>query len=214
MLTAAYWRTDETHPAGKSMHYYIVVIVIALLMLAIYRYHGDRRREQFIRAYPFPPSIKDKLRTRYPHLDDTQLSKVIRGLRDYFSICNSAGSRMVSMPSQVVDVAWHEFILFTRNYAQFCQRGLGRFLHHVPAEAMTTPTLAQTGIKRAWRLACKREGLDPANASRIPLLFALDQELNIPDGFRYVANCRGADGRTCGCGGNGCSSCSSGCGGD
>jgi hypothetical protein len=33
-----------------------------------------------------------------------------------------------------VDWMWHTFILFTRDYAEFCQRYFGFFLHHVPAE--------------------------------------------------------------------------------
>ncbi|MGB0525636.1 MAG: glycine-rich domain-containing protein [Flammeovirgaceae bacterium] len=35
-------------------------------------------------------------------------------------------------PSMVVDLAWHEFILCTRLYAQFCQENFGRFIHHTP----------------------------------------------------------------------------------
>jgi hypothetical protein len=77
------------------------------------------------------------------------------------------------MPSQVVDDAWHEFILFTRQYQQFCERGLGRFLHHTPAEAMRSPTDAQDGIKRAWRLACRRDGIDPKAPQSLPLLLRL-----------------------------------------
>ncbi len=51
------------------------------------------------------------------------------------------------MPSQVVDDAWHEFILFTRAYQQYCNKALGRYLHHTPAEAMDSPTIAQEGNK-------------------------------------------------------------------
>ncbi|MCG8917511.1 hypothetical protein L6E12_17140 [Actinokineospora sp. PR83] len=35
-------------------------------------------------------------------------------------------------PSELVDVGWHTFILHTRDYAQFCHRIAGRFIHHVP----------------------------------------------------------------------------------
>lgn len=35
-------------------------------------------------------------------------------------------------PSLPVDLAWHEFILFTRKYASFCQEKFGRFIHHHP----------------------------------------------------------------------------------
>jgi hypothetical protein len=37
-------------------------------------------------------------------------------------------------PSALVDLGWHAFILHTRDYAAFCQRLAGRFLHHVPVE--------------------------------------------------------------------------------
>lgn len=35
-------------------------------------------------------------------------------------------------PSEWVDIGWHVFILFTREYAEFCEQIAGRFLHHVP----------------------------------------------------------------------------------
>lgn len=68
---------------------------------------------------------------------------------------------MIAMSSQVVDVAWYEFILFTRAYQAFCQKALSRFLHHMPAEAIKQAGKGQDGIKRAWRLAYEREGMHP-----------------------------------------------------
>ncbi|MFC9971659.1 glycine-rich domain-containing protein [Spirillospora sp. NPDC127200] len=37
-------------------------------------------------------------------------------------------------PSETVDIGWHAFILHTREYAEFCQRVAGRFVHHAPNE--------------------------------------------------------------------------------
>ena len=130
-------------------------------------------------------------------------------------MCNVGKRNMVAMPSQVVDDAWHEFILFTRAYKSFCKKSLGRFLHHTPTEAMKTPTLAQEGIKRAWRLACAKEHISPSSPTRLPLIFAIDAMLNIPNGFTYTLNCQDrrspayADGYCAGHIG-----CSSGCAGD
>ncbi|MFF5023771.1 glycine-rich domain-containing protein [Streptomyces collinus] len=43
-------------------------------------------------------------------------------------------------PSKLVDSGWHAFILHTVDYAEFCQRVAGRFVHHVPTdEADETP---------------------------------------------------------------------------
>jgi len=52
-------------------------------------------------------------------------------------LARSAVSKVQSAPSRRVDLAWHEFILFTKDYAKFCQDHFGRFIHHVP-----TPRLA------------------------------------------------------------------------
>jgi len=123
--------------------------------------------------------------------------------------------RMVAMPSPVVDEAWHEFILFTRSYRTFCRKALGRFLHHTPTEALSASTLAQEGIKRAWRLACAKESISPSRPTRLPLIFAIDSMLNIPNGFTYSLNCQDKNSPTYGdgyCAGH--IGCSSGCAGD
>lgn len=38
----------------------------------------------------------------------------------------------ITTPLLVLDEMWHTFILFTRPYAEFCQRYCGRFVHHMP----------------------------------------------------------------------------------
>lgn len=35
-------------------------------------------------------------------------------------------------PAPAIDDFWHEFIVHTRSYSEFCDRHLGRFLHHEP----------------------------------------------------------------------------------
>lgn len=42
---------------------------------------------------------------------------------------------VVGMYSARVDEAWHAFLLYTREYADFCDRYLGRFLGHTPRNA-------------------------------------------------------------------------------
>lgn len=37
-------------------------------------------------------------------------------------------------PTALVDIGWHTFLLHTRDYADFCHRVAGRFLHHVPTD--------------------------------------------------------------------------------
>lgn len=197
-----------------SIELVVFLFIISGLFYLFIR--GKRARKlAYIQSYKFHPSLGKKVQDKYPHLTDEQIDIVFDGLRDYFYVCNQAQRRMVSMPSQVIDVAWHEFILFTRTYKSFCNKAIGRFLHHTPTEAMKTPTLAQDGIKRAWRLACAKEKIKPSNPVRLPLLFAIDGMLNIEDGFKYSLNCKDKSSPLYGdgyCAGH--IGCASGCGGD
>lgn len=145
-------------------------------------------RRRYLNAYALPKGVMERFRIKHPELTPAQESLVCEGLRQYFQICGKAGRRFVSMPSQVVDDLWHEFILFTRNYQHFCTRAFGRYLHHTPAEAMS-PDLPRAGIQRAWKVACQLEGIDAKQPSRLPLLFALDGQLGIANGFVYALDC-------------------------
>lgn len=216
-----------------------IFISAAVLALIYFAVRANKARQlKYIAHYHFHKGIRHKLSQKHPHLTGQQLDLVFQGLKDYFRICHRAKNRMVSMPSQVVDDAWHEFILSTRFYEKFCNKALGRFLHHTPAEAMSTPTLAKDGIKRCWRLACALEQINPKKPVRLPLIFAIDGLLNINNGYVYQLDCKknstgaycaGHIGCSSGCGGSSCGSgdasdsgdsdsgdssgCSSGCGG-
>ncbi|RDH46244.1 glycine-rich domain-containing protein [Zooshikella ganghwensis] len=168
----------------------IGVIVIAVIFFVINHKVKKVQQLNYIERYRFQNALKMKVSKKYPQLDREQLKLVFEGLRDYFWMCHKANSQMVAMPSQVVDDAWHEFILFTRAYSQFCKMAIGQFLHHTPTEAMKSSTDATEGIKRAWRLACAREEINPKYPAQLPLIFAIDTMLDIPNGFRYVLDCK------------------------
>ncbi len=199
-----------------------VAIGIALFAVAglfvLRRQRSKVAARHYIDHFDFLALLDQRLAARRPELTPEQRYDVFEGLRDWFAINLAAGRRRLSMPSQVVDDAWHEFILFTKNYQTFCRRGLRRFLHHVPAEAMSSPTDAQAGLKRCWRQACRHEGIDPKAPTKLPRLFAIDGTMGIVGGFVYQLDCLAAGaagaGNYCathiGCGGSCGSSCSSG----
>lgn len=207
-----------------------LLLILLVVATALWRKWGRQRRKGYIEAFPYQGMLDRRLAEKRPELSEHQRGEVFAALADYFAICNIAGRRMVAMPSQAVDDAWHEFILFTRQYDKYCRLAFGRFLHHTPAEAMSTPTQASDGLRRAWRLACRREGIDPQKPARLPRLFAIDASLGIAGGFVYHLDCMAArhtgdasgycaSHMGCGSGGSdGCSvdsggGCSSGCGG-
>jgi hypothetical protein len=164
-------------------------LLLVITVIVIYRKWRYQSRQQFLDQYQVPDAVVDRFRLKHPTLSGAQEASVRAGLQQYLQICQRARGRFVSMPSQVVDDLWHDFILFTRHYRDFCDKAFGRFLHHTPVEAMSSPHLATAGIRRTWFHACHIEGIDPKQPDRLPLLFALDAQLGIAQGFIYTLNC-------------------------
>lgn len=203
------------------MRYVLLLAALALgAALALHlRRARYRRRQAYIRRYVFPPGLYEKVMRRHPQLRLADMEVVILGLRQFFMAHLRSGRQFVSMPSQIADEVWHEFILYTRHYQQFCDSAFGGFMHHTPAVALGGSQQGDAGLRRCWRHVCQEENIDPATPSRLPLLFALDARFAIANGFTYVPDCGGVrrEGRqasdgTVYCGGD-LSSPGSGCGG-
>jgi hypothetical protein len=157
-------------------------------MLSLFRRSSRRRagldrRRLYIESYSFPAALREKLEA-HPDLDlsGTQISLVLDGLRTWFVACLYADGKTLGMPSQAVDIAWHEFILMTREYQSFCDEAFGYYLHHSPEETMDE---AMPAALRRTLLTTEREPMLPGYLG-IPFLFALDSELGLPDGRSWT----------------------------
>jgi hypothetical protein len=150
-------------------------------------------RRQFIREARLPPFLAGKLRAAHPGLSQRDAELVLRGLRQFFMAHLRSGRKFVAMPSKVVDTAWHEFILHTQGYQNWCKAAFGGMLHHSPAEVLGKDPKRNDGLRRSWYWACKEESIDPRTPARLPLLFALDVKFGIPGGFDYVPDCKAVD---------------------
>jgi hypothetical protein len=159
-------------------------------MASLRRKAAAQRRNAFIRAYEWPPGLLEKLRMKRRWFSSKNEARVAEGLRQFFLAHQMSGGKYVVMPSQVVDDLWHEFILYTRAYSDFCDKAFGGFLHHMPALALSPERRASNeGLRRVWFWCCRQEKIDAVRPDRLPLLFALDKELNIADGFHYTRDC-------------------------
>ena len=170
---------------------YVLTAILAFVLLAVWQNWREMKRADFIRSHPLPVGLFEKLRAKHPNLQQKECQLVAHALRAFFLAHLKSGRKYVSMPSQVADDLWHEFILYTKEYAEFCNKAFGRFMHHVPAAVLGGSAASNAGLRRCWWYACKEENINPAKATRLPLLFALDAKLDIPGGFRYIADCAG-----------------------
>lgn len=197
----------------KGIALLLGVLAVLAVLGTVWRRYRSRSRRVFIDGYAFAPHLRDAVRSIWPQLDERALRDIEKGLRQFFRVSLAADGQKVAMPSKAADALWHALILDTARYQFFCRKAFGRLLHHTPAEVMRAQAHGAEPLRRAWRLSCRDEGLDPRQAAALPLLFALDSALAIPGGFRYVPDCSrvATDGAWCG---NelGCSS--SGCGAD
>ena len=180
---------------GVSIGLALVATIVAALL---YRKWLQLRRAEFIRTYRWPAGLLERLEKHRAGLERKDSALVSRGLRQFFVAYLMSGNRFVSMPSQVADDLWHEFILYTREYDRFCRRAFGGFLHHTPAVVLSGHRKSNEGLRRVWWYCCKYENIDPVNPSRLPLLFALDAKLRVADGFVYHPQCEALrrDGQT------------------
>jgi len=174
-------------PPGWTM---TTISVLFMAMLAGHIW-AARERSRLVREAPLPRFLRRKLMDSYPHLSLRDAELVERGLRQFFIACQRSNKRFVAMPSQVVDSMWHEFILHTSAYREWCDLVIGRFIDHVPAEVLGRKASTNDGLRRAWFWACRDESINPRQPSRLPLLFALDAKFAIPGGFVYMADCKG-----------------------
>ena len=120
----------------------------------------------------------------YPHLTDNDIQIILIGLKEYFKLYVIASRRVIIIPSRLIDRAWFEFMQEQQEYDQFCQQAFGFFLQRSPVvEIHNSDT--NNDLKILWTLACEREGIDPNNPNKLPLIFSLDIQFNIDDGFKF-----------------------------
>ena len=183
-----------------------------------------KRRRAFIESYDFPLALRSKLRDKLESEHDIDVA--LDGLRAWYLACLDAPGEMLGMPSRAVDLAWHEMILMTRAYHAFCERAFGHYLHHSPESVMSEPL--EHSLARTLAVV---EGQSVPAAAGVPLLFAVDGQLRVEDGFVWdegdigrlrafqphrhadysgsgFVGCAGSAGAGCGsgggCGGGGC----------
>jgi hypothetical protein len=75
--------------------------------------------------------IATRITREHPEIDRIQAGKIV----DQAVLFVAAAGRYPGMglsPSEAVDLAWDAFILYTREYMDFCARVCGRYVHHTP----------------------------------------------------------------------------------
>lgn len=142
-------------------------------------------------AYQFPTSVRQRFAFEHERLSGDDIGQVEDAARQWFRMAARHPRAKMSMPSAMVDDLWHEMVLHTREYGDFCDTALGHFLHHVPESAMSPADAARNraaGLRATLVFAQQDEHCEP---TVLPLLFRVDRDLGIKGGTHYLADCGG-----------------------
>ena len=65
-------------------------------------------------------------------ISEAEAEDIFTETKKFLYLCQLPG---IFIPDEllIVDEMWHNFILFTKEYQQFCDRHFGRYFHHLPA---------------------------------------------------------------------------------
>ena len=79
-------------------------------------------------AYKHGPLL-DRLQKKLG-VGEEKARQIFEDTKRFLFICGTCNGKW--SPTREIDEGWHNFILFTKDYMEFCERFFGRFIHHVP----------------------------------------------------------------------------------
>lgn len=86
------------------------------------------------------PELMERLKRKL-HLSHEDAVQLFEDVKKYLYLCMIAGKKIA--PTERIDAGWHEFLMFTKDYMDFCTKHFGTFIHHTPA-----PTLGPRPVMR------------------------------------------------------------------
>lgn len=81
------------------------------------------------------PYLAEKLVKRGVAESEAEGAALLQEVKKYLVLSARHEDRSIPMFSRRVDETWHQFVLFTREYAAFSRTFFGRFVHHHPRES-------------------------------------------------------------------------------
>jgi hypothetical protein len=128
-----------------------------------------------------PSALFTRLATRVARetgADHERAERVVRAALAFLVAC-ARNPETPLAPSRAVDEGWHAFVLHTREYADFCERVAGRFIHHAPEDepagepldvaarsGMTAVLMRHSGLPVDEELWSTKDGSCSANCGR------------------------------------------------
>lgn len=152
----------------------------------------------YINDYEIHPAIVqrfvDETNKKFSiHLMDKDVKLTIQALKDFFcAIVMQKGK--VEMVSAIVDELWHVFIIYTKEYSNFCSP-LNQFLHHDPDNLDTwgkegelleiEKNKKNDSTMNIYKIACDIENIMLGDTKRVPRIFSIDSMYSFDEAIKY-----------------------------
>ena len=102
---------------------------------------------EYAKALAFEaPYLIEKLLKDHVVDDHDEAEALFTEVKRYLVLVHTDDTKIWEMYSLRVDEVWHQFILFTREYMDFCQRFFGRYVPHSPSNAPDPKTLKKKEV--------------------------------------------------------------------
>ena len=82
--------------------------------------------------------VVEKLKIKL-NLSPTEAGELFEDTKRYLYLCSVTGKALA--PPFVIDKGWHEFLMYTKDYQEFCLNILGKFVHHTPNPTLRPHTV-------------------------------------------------------------------------
>jgi hypothetical protein len=83
-----------------------------------------------VRAYRHPGLVARIMSEQ--GIGEEEATKQFDDLMIFLYVCGAHRDARPFFPPPLIDEAWHTFLLFTKDYAEFCKKHFGFFIHHSP----------------------------------------------------------------------------------
>lgn len=130
------------------------------------------------------PSLVGRIERKL-HLTQKEAEFLFEDMKRFLAL--AAVTDLPIAPSPAIDNAWHEFLMYTEDYQQFCRDTVGAYIHHRPND-LSGPLPRQT----RERIASDTRGL--AEATFGPLSLNWEYDLDSEDDCGPDINCESAPG--------------------
>src|SRR6266496_5519271 len=108
---------------------------------------GDASKEWIAEVLAFhAPYLEERLVKYEIAANVEEAARLFCEIKKYLILAHIDKRRGYSVSSNRIDAAWHEFVLFTMEYAGFCDRYFHIYLHHDPARTGGPPSASHPGV--------------------------------------------------------------------